>query len=93
MSSEWAATPNQAQPWALTQGNQGYVGHQRDTALAFTWETAARALSGIQELLQRPPVQSAPVDMASFKAAYLELLDDPQVRAKLVEIANLAEDA
>src|SRR6185369_9407360 len=36
---EWTASPG-ANSWALTQGNPGYVGQQRDTALAFAWQAA-----------------------------------------------------
>lgn len=40
---EWAATAG-PHTWALTQGNPGYVGQQRDTALAFAWEAAHEAM-------------------------------------------------
>jgi len=36
---EWTASPG-ANSWALTQGSAGYVGQQRDTALAFAWQSA-----------------------------------------------------
>jgi hypothetical protein len=35
----------------LTQGAPGYAGHQRDTALAFTWQHAATAADGVAKLL------------------------------------------
>jgi len=41
-TEEWAASPG-ANTWALTQGNAGFVGQQRDTALAFAWEAAHNA--------------------------------------------------
>jgi hypothetical protein len=41
MPSEWH-TGEPSGPM-LTQGNPGYAGHQRDTALAFTWQAAHEA--------------------------------------------------
>jgi hypothetical protein len=48
---EWSASNPDAQAsWALTQGSEGYAGHQRDTALAFTWESANNANNRLSRL-------------------------------------------
>ena len=51
MTSEWH-TGDQSGPF-LTQGAAGYVGQQRDTALAFTWQAAHDALAATQVILTK----------------------------------------
>jgi GH25 family lysozyme M1 (1,4-beta-N-acetylmuramidase) len=46
MSSEWH--PGEPDGPFLTQGNPGYAGQQRDTALAFAWQAASDALAAAQ---------------------------------------------
>lgn len=49
---EWSAQPlDPAKPWALTQGDAGYAGQQRDTALAFAWQAAHEARVAAQQTL------------------------------------------
>lgn len=55
---EWTASPG-ANSWALTQGNPGFAGQQRDTALAFAWEAA----------------HNAAADAAAAKALCQQILD------------------
>lgn len=43
----------------LTQGAPGYAGHQRDTALAFTWQHAATAAEGVAKLLAAATAEAA----------------------------------
>jgi hypothetical protein len=50
---EWTADPNGDRPaWALSQGSPTYAGQQRDTALAFTWQSANEANQKADQLLK-----------------------------------------
>lgn len=49
--------------------------------------------AALDELLARPPVESAPVSATELAAAFETALDDPDVRAKLIAIVNAAEDS
>lgn len=56
----------------LTQGNPGYAGHQRDTALAFAWENAEKARTAAEAALamlnEGTPVTLTPEQLAALAA-------------------------
>lgn len=83
--SEWTASPGK-DPWALTQGTAGFVGQQRDTALAFAWQAADAAKKNTDQILANQakgaPVQ---VDAAAVAAA---LAADADFLAALAKAVN-----
>lgn len=75
----------------LTQGNQGYAGQQRDTALAFTWQAAAEANNKGSETLAKLAELKAAVGTLSVGGASIDVnaLTDAIV-AKLVGSTEFA---
>jgi GH25 family lysozyme M1 (1,4-beta-N-acetylmuramidase) len=71
MASEWH-TGDQSGPF-LTQGGAGYVGQQRDTALAFAWQAAHDALAAAQ-------AASAKCDQILTALANLNVLTPAQLQ-------------
>lgn len=97
--SEWAANPSPTQPWALTQGNAGYAGQQRDTALAFAWQAANEANAGVKAVgADTANIKSTVAAMTTTLNSVLQLLqsgggnvDTAAVIARMNALA--AEDA
>jgi hypothetical protein len=85
--SEWTATPPSDPSRApfLTQGNPGYTGQQRDTALAFAWQASVEANKAALACRDDIAALSTKVDsikqptQAQIDAAVLKALQDQVV--------------
>lgn len=73
--SEWTLTPDGDKPWALTQGAEGYVGQQRDTALAFAWKNATDAFATASRIEAMLTATADQPSMAEIRSAVNALAD------------------